>query len=511
MAKKSAAAAAIAQPIAQPENDGAVAPWPVIDRYPIVVGPGLSLSYISAIFKLSLIGYRQQYVDLLDELLEKDLHAFSVLSKRILGVAGGRLELLPAKVEGQEKLASEICKACREMLANLPAMEQTLAELSWASYYAIVGQEVHWQRDGGGWFPERLSLVHSRRLAYPVSGSWDLYVWDQGQVLPTQAYGVMPTNGVFGARVADYPGKFVIHAPQIRGNYPTRNGLGRQLAYWLALKLIATRGAPQYLERFAKPWPEATYSTGQGGGQGPGRPASTEDIATAKAALSAMGAGSLSSWVHPDTVKMDLRTPDNGGQSKLTFPDWIDICNAEISKAVIGGTLTTEVSTAGGNRALGETQKKGETGLLKYDGKMLASTIRRDLITWMVRLNFPSAPLSLVPRVILYIEDAPDPLTLIEKAAKAAASGIPVDADAVAAEANVPVIETGDTKARRMFPIMASKTPEAFDEDLAARAEALRPAAPAQPAAPPPNDNTPTPEGEPAPNDEQSSLDDEDS
>ena len=48
---------------------------------------------------------------------------------------------------------------------------------------------------------------------------------------------------------SDHPGKFIVHAPQIRGDYPTREGLGRQLAYWFALKLIATRGAPQRANR----------------------------------------------------------------------------------------------------------------------------------------------------------------------------------------------------------------------------------------------------------------------
>lgn len=463
----------IAQPVAQPENDRALAPWPAIDKYPIVIGPGLSLAYISSIFRLSLVGYRQQYVDLLDELLEKDPHAFSVLSKRILGAASGTVELVAAKVEGQQAQADDIARACTEMLGALPCIEQTLAELSWATYHAIVGEEIHWARDGASWFPDRLSLVHSRRLAYPVAGSWDLYVWDQGQVLPNDYYGQAPTNKrTFGLRVADYPGKFIIHAPQIRGSYPTRNGLGRQIAYWLALKLVSTRGAPRYLERFANPWPEATYNTEPKNEQ---RIASQDDIDKARAALTAMGAGSLASWVHPDTIKLDLRTPDNGAASKLTFPDWIDICNAEVSKAVVGGTLTTEVGSAGGNRALGDVQKKGETALLNYDVKLLAATIKRDLITWMVKLNFPNASRAMVPKVLIHSMDSQEPMAIIEKAVKAAAGGIPVDADAIGAQANLPLIDPKNPNARRMFPIMASKTPELFDADLAARAKANAP------------------------------------
>jgi phage gp29-like protein len=457
-----------AQPIAQPEHDGALAPWPLNDRQPIVIGPGLSLNYVSAVFRLSIVGYRQQYVDLLEELLEKDPHAYSVVSKRVLGVAGGRLELTPAECpagSNDAALAQEISDRCTEMLKDIPDLTQHLAALSWATYYAIVGAETHWQRDGlTGFIPDRLSFIHSRRLSYPVSNSWDLYIWDLGAVLPGQN---ARTNGSYGLRVADAPGKFIIHAPQIRGTYPTREGLGRQIAYWLVLKLIATRGAPQYLERFAKPWPEATYTTSLDDTK---RVASKEDIADAKQALRAMGAGSLSHWVHADTIELDLRTADQGSSPKLTYAEWIAICNGEVSKAGLGGTLTTEVGTTGGNRSLGDTQKKGEQSLLANDAKLLAATVKRDLVAVMVALNWPGVPKRLVPNVAIHVDDAPDPLKLIEKGSKAASAGMPVDADKLAEQAGVPLVAPGDTKARRLFPVMAQKAPEQFDEDLAARA-----------------------------------------
>ncbi len=448
-----------------------LAPWPAIDRYPIVIGPGLSLAYISSIFRLSLVGYRQQYVDLLDELLEKEPHGFSVVSKRVLSVAGGQLELTPAEdVDDSEvELAKEICKACTRAVRAIPDLAQHLAALSWATYYSLAALETHWEADAHGfWAPARLSFVHSRRLAFPVSGSWDLFIWDQGNIGVPSSYGTTPTtSGTYGLRVKDFPGKFVVHAPQIRGNYPTRDGLGRQLAYWFALKLIATRGAPQYLERFAKPWPEAVFKTGTDGN--PGRPASKEDIDRAVTALKEMGAGTLASWVHPDTVELNLKTPDQG-RPKLTFREWIEICNAEISKAVLGGTLTTEVGSTGGNRALGDTQKKGELTVYKQDARMLADTLRRDLVSWIVKLNYPGFE-RLTPCVSIHVEDPPDPTKIIEKAAKAAACGMPVDADAVARQAGVPLVEAGDLEARRLAPYGILTDPAAYDLDLAARRE----------------------------------------
>ena len=464
-------------------GDQGLAPWPALDKGQgqIVIGAGLSLSYISSIFRLSMLGYRQQYVDLLDELLEKEPHGFSVLQKRVLSVATGELQLR-ASIDGDAK-AEEICKACTEMVNAIPDLSQHLGALAWATYYAVTGTETHWQRDGRTWFPERLSFIHSRRLSYPISGSWDLYLWDLGAMMGG-ALGGMPSlstlgprpnpaakQSLFGLRIADAPGKFMIHAPQIRGNYPIREGLGRQLAYWFAMKLIGSRKAPAYLQRWAEPIPEASYSRGdKGSASTPG--ATEEDIADAKTAMKAMGAGQLASWVHADAVTLSMNGPD-GTHPAITFAEWISICNAEISKAVLGGTLSTEVGHGGGNRSLGDTQKKSESLLINYDAKLLAATIKRDLITWLVRLNFPGVHDRYIPHVKIHCDDAPDPLRVIEKNSKAASAGMPVDADAVAREAGITLVKNGDLTARRMYPILGQKDPASLDEDLAARADAI--------------------------------------
>jgi phage gp29-like protein len=465
--------ARVVQPIAQPKNDGALAPWPVIDRYPVVIGPGLSLAYVSSIFRLSLLGYRQQYVDLLDELLEKEPHGFSVLSKRILAVADGKVTLSPAECEESEKkLAQEIADDCARKINRIPNLHQHMAALLWALYRAIEACEVHWTQDTDGWRPARLSFVHSRRLQYSVAGSWDLYISDSGQVLQSQSYGEAPTNkSIFGLRVADYPGKFVVHAPQMRGQYPTRDGLGRQLAYWFVLKLIAARGGAQYLERFARPWPEASYTTSD---DGKPRAADDDDIDAAKAAMRSMGAGSLASWVHPDTIKLDLRTPDgSGAQGKLSYREWIEICNGEISKGGTGSTLTTEVGSTGGNRALGEVHSAGDLRNAKYDAKTLAETFKRDLVWWMVHLNYPGKE-HLTPSVRIIVEPDPSPSELIDRGAKAASVGFPVDADKLGEQAGLPLVKPGDTKARRLMPYKVI-LPTEVDPDIAAKAATITP------------------------------------
>ncbi len=464
----------LASAVLQHYDEGVLAPVPVNDKWPIVIGPNLSLQYVSAVYRLSLQGFRQQYIDLADELLDKDPHAAGVLSKRILGVVSHEMSIRPAKTEAgsnDEKLANELARFCEEMLESIPDLDTYVGSIQWAIYYGLKGLENHWRRDGRGWILDRVTDIHPRRLSYPAPMSWDLYVWDTGPVYPTISpnFRASPSNFGYGIRVADYPGKFVIHAPKIRGNYPTREGLGRQLMYWMVLKLAAARGGLQYLERFARPIPDVTYTTRDGNTR-ESRAANDKDIEDAKAAARAMGAGALADWVHSDAVKVSLLTPDqNGGTAKLTYKEWIAICNAEMSKGALGNTLTTEASGSG-SRALGDTQERGELRVLKYDARMLANTLRRDILAWIVANNFPNAPLRLVPHVTIPVEEAPDPMKVIEKAARGAQAGIPIDADKTAAEAGLHIIAPGNERARRMIPIAPMRDPAAVDHDLARRA-----------------------------------------
>ncbi len=429
-----------------------LAPPPVIDRYPVIIGQNLSLQYAASASRNSITGYRREWVDLLDELIQREPHGYAVLAQRVLSVAGGRLEVAPAELEQDHPdtaLAEEAARLVERQIKALPDLQASLAHLLWALYYGVAAHEILWDRVDGEWRATRLSPIHSRRLAYPDPGTWDLHVWDQGAVR-FDVYNA-PTNVVFGLKVKDYPGKFISHVSCVRGDYPTREGLGFELCDWFLLKRMAARGAGTYLERFGRPWATAAYATGEDGRK---RPATTDDINTAAASMAALGAGSLSSYVHPDNIVPALLNPDSGGgKSKLTYGDFITLINGEISKAVLGQTLTTEQG-GGGSRALGEVHQRGKLELARFDAVTLGETLRRDLVAWIVRLNLPAA-LHVLPRITIHVDEEPDPAAIVEVAAKAAAIGMPLDADDLARRLGLKLVDRpeGAKGARRLSPV----------------------------------------------------------
>lgn len=445
------------RPVKQPPQ---MAPYPAIDRFPTVIGQGLSLAYVSAVFRLCLTGYRQQYVDLINELLEKDPHGYSVVTKRVLTVGGGSVDIEAPedlKPGGEREVAEECAQWVQGEINQIPDLQGALVRLAWATFNAVaVLEKMIVEREGGALGIADLRFVHPRRLSYPDPWKWDLYIWDQGLVLGPE-YGMAPTQGVYGLNTTKFPGKFVVHTPQVRGDYPTREGLGRQIAYWMCLKMIATRLAPQYLERFAIPFADIEFNTKSETDNGPSLPrdASPEDISNAEAAARAVGAGALSHWVHPDSVALKFQTPDVG-TAKLTFPEWIELCNAEESKAVLGATLTTEIGSSGGNRAASETQKKGEQKLYEFDAGALAATLKRDVSDWLVENNpkYKNLPRRLYPQVKVHVNEDPTATEIIANASEGAKAGLPVDADQIGQRANVPLVPNPNPKQpRRMLPL----------------------------------------------------------
>jgi phage gp29-like protein len=480
----------IRPPVRDEREQRLVAPPPMVDRNPLVIGSGMTLAYISSTMRMATDGYREAFVDLLDELLERDPHGYSVLSKRVLAVAGGRVEIVAAVTEEKSAdfaMAGEIASFVQAQFDALEDLPTTIASLLWGLYYGLAACEVEWERDGINWTVRALHFVHSRRLWYPQRSSWDLFI--SNGAYTNVDYAPMPgfstkNPGLIGVRVEDFPGKFIIHQPRLRGDYVTREGLGRELAYWFALKGIGARGAAAYVEGYSRSKPLATYATGD---EGKPRAASKEDIKAGKAAADALGAGSFSSGILPDSVTMALMRVDGG----ISHADWIGLCNSETSKAVLGQTGTTDIGK-NGSRAQAETMREDQLAITRYDAMGIGVTLRK-LARTLTVLNFPNFP-KLVPKVIVHAVENPDPDKTMDRAEKGWKIGLPIDANKLGSHVALPLAKEGDPNAR---PLRAPPNPIDVAEANAklAQQDPQKPAAargkPAAEGDPPPPKETP--------------------
>lgn len=436
-------------PFQAPDPDAArYAPWPVNDRYPVVIGANVTLQYVSNVLRMCTSGYRREFVDLLSELLERDTHTQGVMTSRIQTVAGGRLEVLPADCEDSEKeQAAEVAAYVERQFRRIVDLRGSIAAILWAIFYGASCAEVSWTRDESGIRPARLHFVHSRRLNFPAMDSWEMRIWDQGQVGRVgQPRG---TENLFGIAPADYPGKFVTFMPQVRGDYPTREGVGRVVVWYMAMKLMAMRGLASSAERFGKPWVIGYYATGAKDGEH--RVASKEDVEALDLLVRGIGTGTSSGGAIPDSLRVAVERITSGKGGLNPFHELIDVCNAEISKAILTQTLTTE-SGSKGARALGQVHEKGAMRVAQSDAEGICEVLRWQLAATIVRVNMPHL-VHLVPKVQIIIEDEPDAENLIKVAAELADRGAPVDADALAGRCGIPLVPRDAKDGRRLVPL----------------------------------------------------------
>lgn len=467
----------------------AMAPWPQVDRYPIRLGNRLTFDYIGAASRIAMTGYRQQWVDLLRELVLRDPSAIGNLSARILATAGGRVRVvsagatfssddrgkaeqervatirqaaglapyLPNLTDEERVLADQIAAHVQRQIDNIPRKPQTIAQQLWAIFYGVSGNELLWTRTPSEWLLRDLEYIHPRRWSYPDQNNFHAHVWDQGSVIPTDAWDKFQTTQPFGIDTCDYPNKFLVHVPEILSGYPTEDGLGFVIAWWLAAKILGARSFFQYMERYSKPGVLATYNTSNEKDNKEPRNAVKEDIALAQLLVQQMGFGAVPGAAIPDSIKVTLFGPGANSASGTTAdPEkFIALCDDQIARA-IRTTDALQGLQKNGARAAMETLAKSANMVAFYDSVGLGGTWTRDVAKPVTRLNYPSLE-HLTPAVVLHVDDEPGPTEILGRAERAVAIGLPIDADKAGAAFGLGhlMVTRGDVNARILYPVKA--------------------------------------------------------
>ncbi len=422
-----------------------------LDRFPRVIGSALTMNQVSSIMRRCTQGERCNYVDLLDDLLEKDGSTYACLSQRVLSVTSAEYSVREKEhiKDSDKEKAKEVADFVREKLHNIHGFRANLTMLQYhALLYGLGAQEVTWDEDyEGKLVPTRLNMVHSRRLEYPVQEKWELYVTNKGWIADSRS-----AKDFYGVRVDKYPSKFIVHAPSIRGQYPTRDGLGRQLVIMMALKAMALRSASQTIERFAKPWAIAYYNTKSDETKGVPRVATTNgansDVAKAELALQALGTGGMTYTVLPDSVQL-MPQENLTGSFTAELPQTIFIKYIDQQTARI--ILTTDeftIAAGVGSQAKAEVLKRNLMQMLRYDANNLSDSITRDLIQWMVIWNFDESYHHLVPEFKLQVQDAPNLEQMVKAVEQAMAMGAPIDIKALCDEWDIPITDKPENLAK---------------------------------------------------------------
>jgi hypothetical protein len=191
--------------------------------------------------------------------------------------------------------------------------------------------------------------------------------------------------------------------------------------------------------------------------------------------MEALGVGSLATGLLPDSIRVTLDGPGvKGSQGSINHEKLIDLCDAQISKAVRGGTLQTDAGDKGA-RSLGDVHAEGDVRNARFDALCLADSLQQDVIWWLCHLNYPGEE-RLCPTTTVHVENV-GPEELLARAEALAKLGARPDGADLAKRLGVKLVDPEDEHSVPLAPIKSVElfalSPAAAGTSLPLTLEAL--------------------------------------
>jgi phage gp29-like protein len=375
------------------------------------IGGSLTPAAVSQIFRDADLGNMARLMDLANEARQKDCHLQGVLETRENAVAALPWEMeLPPKPTKVERKAAALCE---EVLR--PLMSVLVPHHNGAVYKGYAVSEIEWRKEGKYLVPVAATPKRERRFRYVGER---LVWWDQDMAAGVDFR-------------AEYPGRFVVSEPRVNGDTRCREGLVRPLMWAALFKNWATSDWLKLAEIAWKPWRTGLYE----------KNASDEDIDALIAVLDDMTSSGVA--VLPETVKLEIHYPSGGTSAGNagTHPALLARMDAEMSKAALGQTLTTEQGNKG-TQALGTVHEGVKKDRRDGDAKYIDNDLGRDVCAWVTLLNFgptvrPSKPKHATDDAVDLLSYAQGTKTLVD-------AGLRIPASHVRDQAGIPEPKDGE-------------------------------------------------------------------
>lgn len=375
---------------------------------------GLTPSRLASILDAAELGDLVRQCELWEDMEEKDTHLASEMGKRRRALLQLDWDVLPPpSPSAKEKRAVQDLKA---LLAELPEFEDVLFDVTDAIGKGYTCLEFDgWHRVERIWLPR--SVMHRPQAWFTV---WRNEGCEQIRLRDGTVEGVELQ-----------PAGWITHTHKAKSGWLARSALYRQLVWPYLFKNYSVADLAEFLEIYGIPVRVGKYPPG----------ASEKEKATLLRALASIG--HKAAGIIPDGMLIDFIDAATGDPD--AFKLMIEWCERSQSKAILGGTLTSQTSDSGGGAyALGEVHNEVRKDLLKGDARQVAATISRDLVFPIAQLNGLCDGLRRCPRFHLSVQETEDIQTYSEALPKLVAMGMRVPRQWAQERLGIPEPEAGD-------------------------------------------------------------------
>lgn len=324
---------------------------------------GLTPARLTRLLHMAEQGDATAYLELAEEMEEKDLHYLSVLGTRKRAVAQLEINVESASDDPRDVENADLI---RDWLGR-EELEDEMFDILDAIGKGFSVTEIIWDMSERQWWPARLKRRDQR---------WFEFDRDDGETLYLK--------GLSGAEEL-WPFKYVTHFTAAKSGLPIRGGLARAAAWAYLFKNYDLKDWITYIEVHGQPLRVGKYHTGA-------TEADKEVLLRAVANIGSDAAAIIPSNMMIEFVEAAKSGGGSGTDIYEKLANWLD---KQISKAVLGQTLTTEVS--GGSLAAARVHDDVRRDIMRADARQLASALNRDIVRPLIDLN--RGPQKRYPRI----------------------------------------------------------------------------------------------------------------
>ncbi len=317
---------------------------------------GLTPDRLASVLRESENASPMRYLELAEEMEEKDLHYLGVLGTRKRAVAQLEITVKAASDDAADQKAADMV---REWL-DRDELETDLFDILDAIGKGFSRTEIIWDMTPSAWTPVRLEWRDPRWFTFdPLDGRTPLLV-DGGE-----------SGNAYGAPLP--PFKYICHDHKAKSGLPIRGGLARAAAWGYLFKNYALKDWVAFAEVFGLPMRVGKYGAGE----------TEENIRRLMQAVTDIGSDAAA--VIPQSMMIEFIGGGSTSGSIDLYERLCDYLDRQVSKGVLGQTATTDADTGG----LGSGKEHGDVrdDIKRSDAKQLAATVNRDLTTPYVLLN----------------------------------------------------------------------------------------------------------------------------
>lgn len=355
---------------------------------------GLTPEKLRSLLKRARDGDHQDYLAMAAEMERRDPHYYSVLQTRKLAIFQLDRDVVAAGEDDavEDAIAEEVRSFIKSPMFGL-ALLNILDGLG--KGFSV--NEIMWEKDANRWTPVELKYRNPRWFVFDSETAEELRLYD----------------GTPAGQPLD-PFKYIIHRPQIVSGLDLAGGLARIVAAMHLFKGYALKDWMAFAEVFGMPIRIGRFDQGA-------TPEQKEDLKKAVRDI-----GSDAAAIIPKTMEIVFERANmsgNAGSDKF-FSDLHNTMNKEVSKAVLGQTMTVE---DGSSLAQANIHNEVRVDIRNADAIQVANTVNRDLIRPFVDLNFGARRKSSdYPQFSFDIEEPADMKLLSESLPPFIDLGLPV-------------------------------------------------------------------------------------